>query len=93
MFAHAISSTNAVTPSSSVSGAFASLRHVALAARPRLDISSGFALNRSSVCGLMPFCSGASTSFTIVWYGALERRRCACSIDTPGFSRANRYAQ
>ena len=80
-----------MTPSSSVSGAFAS-RDTLL--WPRLPGSSriGFALNRASVCGLMPFCSGASTSLTIVWYGVASAAR-ACSIETPGFSRANRYAQ
>jgi hypothetical protein len=37
----------------------------------------------------MPFCSGASTSLMIGRYTPFIAAR-ACSIDTPGFSRANR---
>ncbi len=91
MFAQAISSTNPVTPSSRVSGALAS-RDTLLWPRLPGSIRIGFAWNRASVCGLMPFCSGTSTSLTIEWYGVAIAVR-ACSIETPGFRRANRYAQ
>ena len=62
-----------VTPSSSASGA---LRFAVTLLWPRLPASStiGFALNRAIVCGLMPFCSGASTSLMIARYGRCHRR-------------------
>ena len=81
-----------VTPSSSVSGAPRSRVTLLWPRAPGLE-QIGFALNRASVCRLMPFCSGASTSLTIAWHGALPSRCAACSIETPGFSRANRYVQ
>jgi hypothetical protein len=37
-------------------------------------------------------CSGTSTSLMIVWYGVAIAVR-ACSIETPGFKRANKYIQ
>ena len=65
MLAHAMINTNAVTPSSSDNGAFAS-RDTLLC--PRLPGSTriSFVLKRASVCSLMPFCSGASTS-VMIW--------------------------
>ena len=38
----------------------------------------------------MPCWSGASTSLMMLWYGPASATR-ACSIDTPGFNRPNRY--
>ena len=83
MLAQAISSTKPVTPSSSVSGALRFARDASSArARPaRRHIA--FALNAPSSASLMPFCSGASTSLTIAWYGTLSAV-CACSIDDAG---------
>ena len=65
MLAHAMSSTNAVTPSRSVSGAFAS-RDTLLWPRLPGSTSTGLALKRASVCSLIPVWSGASTSLRIV---------------------------
>ena len=45
------------------------------------------ALKRAIVWSLIPFWSGASTSFTIWWYGTLIAVF-AWSSDTPGLSRA-----
>jgi hypothetical protein len=91
MFAHAISSTNAVTPSRRFIGAVASRRTLLWPCPPGC-ITIGFDRNRASVCSLMPFCSGASTSLMIAWYCVLSAAL-ACSIVTPGSRRANKYAQ
>ena len=64
MFAHAMSSTSAVTPRSSISGVRAS-PWTELWPRQPLRRRCSFALNRAIVCSLMPFWSGASTSLTI----------------------------
>ena len=64
MFAHAMSSTSAVTPSSSVSGARAS-RDTDVWPRAPGATMIGLARNRAIVCSLMPVWSGASTSLTI----------------------------
>jgi len=54
------------------------------------SMTIGLPRKRASVAGLIPFCSGASTSLTIARYcGSSEA--CARSIVTPGFRRANRY--
>ena len=89
MLAQAISSTNAVTPSSSVSGGCARRRAMLLWPRAPGSTVTGLALKRAIVASLMPFCSGASTSLTMARYGTLTAAL-ACSIVTPGFSRANR---
>ena len=91
MFAHAMRSTNAVTPSSRFSGAFAPVCTLLCPFAPG-SICSVFALNLAIVCALMFFCSGASTSLMMLWYGPASAAF-ACSIVTPGLSRAKRYAQ
>src|SRR5262249_23128793 len=69
MLAQAMSSTNAVTPSNRRSGVFAS-SGIELWPRPPGATRMGFSRKRASVCGLMSFCSGASTSLRIAWYWA-----------------------
>ncbi len=64
MLAQAISSTNAVTPSSSISGAFASGRAELCPCAPGTT-PIVFALNCTMVLSLIPFWSGASTWVTI----------------------------
>ena len=91
MFAQAMTSTSAVTPSSRLSGVRASPRTLLCPCFPD-STRIGFARNFAIVWSLMPFCSGASTSLTIAWYCALSDAR-ACSIETPGRRRAKRYAQ
>ncbi len=88
MLAQAISSTVPVTASRMISGVRASLSKLLC---PRLpgSVVISLALKRAIVWSLMPFCSGASTSLTIALYGPLIAT-VACSIDTPGFRRANR---
>ncbi len=61
MFTQAMSSTNAVTPSSRRSGIFA-LSGTELWPRPPGARTIGFARKRAIVCALMSYCSGASTS-------------------------------
>ena len=89
MLAHAMRSTNTVTPKSSRSDPPA---FVGTPLCPRAPGSTriGFARNFAIVCGLIPFCSGASTSVRIGRYTD-SIAACARSIVTPGFSRANRY--
>ena len=48
-----------------------------------------FARNFWSVCALMVFCSGASTSLMSALYVALTELS-PCAIDIPGFKRPNR---
>jgi len=91
MLAQAMSSTNAVTPSSSRSGVFAT-SGTALWPRPPGARTIGFARKRAIVWALMSFWSGASTSLMIAWYCVPSDARAASSV-TPGRRRANRYAQ
>ena len=90
MFAQAMSSTMPVTPKSRVSGARAS-RDTPLWPRDPSAMVIWRARKRASVCSLI-FCSGASTSVVMAWYGTLMAVL-ACSREMPGFKRANRYAQ
>src|SRR6185503_1304936 len=90
-FTQAISSTSPVETSKIVSGARA-LTSTSLWPCPPGSRDSVLAQNSVSICSLKPLSSGASTSFVIVRYGSLIAAA-ACSSDTPGFKRANRYAQ
>ena len=86
-----MTSTKAVTPSSRIKGARPSSAIALCPLAPSASKTSR-ARNRSIVWSLIPVCSGASTSLMIAEYGTLMAV-CACSIDTPGWSRANTYAQ
>ena len=87
MFAHAISSTIAVTPRSSVSGGRAS-RWTELWPRPPGSTPIVFCLKRAIVCSLMPFCSGASTSLRIALIVHVDGALRLLDRDA-GLSRAN----
>ena len=65
MFAHAMTSTNAVTHCSRISGVRASALTLLWPAAPG-SRTSVRALKRAIVCGLMPCCSGASTSLMML---------------------------
>ena len=75
MFAHAMISTRPVTPNSSMSGAPALPSMTWLCPRAPGATTIFFARKRAIVWSLMPFCSGASTSLRIAWYGTFSAAR------------------
>jgi hypothetical protein len=54
--------------------------------------ASGRLTNRARAASSIFVCKGASTLARIAWYKPFSDGR-AASIDTPGFSRPNRYTQ
>jgi hypothetical protein len=91
MFAQAMSSTMPVTASRKIIGMRASPCTWLCPRRPSSTPTSP-SREPAIVCSLIPVWSGASMSLMIGRYTALMPAR-ACSRETPGFSRAKRYAQ
>ena len=81
MFAHAISSTKPVTPSSIVSGVLASLLTDVCPRAPPTAVTC-LCLNRAMVWSLIPFWSGASTSLMMARYGPLIAVRALSILDS-----------
>ena len=91
MLAHAISRTTTVTASSSVRGTDITACRPLCPRAPSATVTC-FERKRDITRSLTPTWSGASTSLRSRVYGALIAVR-ACSIVTPGFSRAKAYTQ